>query len=73
LGGGRPTVERYAFSNLEIIRSGAMPRQIDIVIVLDDRGLLVDLKDWHGKITSDSERWFQNDRPRPQAPQFFNP
>ena len=51
--------EWYAFPNLEIIRSGAMPRQIDIVIVLDDRILLVDLKDWHGKIGSDSER-FQN-------------
>ena len=52
----------YAFPNLEIIRAGAMPRQIDIVIVLDDRILLVDLKDWRGKISSDSERWFQNDR-----------
>ena len=34
--------EWYAFPNLEMIRSGAMPRQIDIVIVLDDRILLVD-------------------------------
>ena len=51
-----------AFPNLEVIRSGAMPRQIDIVIVLDDRILLVDLKDWQGRITSDLERWFQNER-----------
>lgn len=37
-----------------------MPRQIDVVIVLDDRILIVDLKDWNGKITSDADRWFQN-------------
>jgi hypothetical protein len=52
----------YAFTNLELIEAGSMPRQIDIVIVLDDRIIIADLKDWRGKITSDGDRWFQNDR-----------
>ena len=54
--------EWYAFTNLELVESGAMPRQIDVIIVLDDRILIADLKDWYGKITSDGDRWFQNDR-----------
>src|SRR5579859_186893 len=52
----------YAFTNLELIQPGSMPHQIDVVIVLDDRILIVDLKDWHGRITSDGEHWLQNDR-----------
>ena len=50
----------YCFTNLELVDSGSMPRQIDVILVLDDRILLVDLKDWNGKITSDSDRWFLN-------------
>ncbi len=52
----------YAFTNLELVDAGKMPRQIDVVLVLDDRMLIVDLKDWSGRITSDGDRWFQNDR-----------
>lgn len=52
----------YSFTNLELIRAGATPREIDLVIVLDDRVLLADLKDWHGRITSDGSHWSQNDR-----------
>lgn len=52
----------YCFTNLELIEPGSMPRQIDVIIVLDDRILIVDLKDWSGTITSDADRWFQNNR-----------
>ncbi len=52
----------YAFTNLELIQLGSMPRQIDVVIVLDDRIVIADLKDWSGRITSDADRWFQDDR-----------
>jgi tRNA A-37 threonylcarbamoyl transferase component Bud32 len=52
----------YAFTNLELVDAGAMPKQIDVILVLEDRILIVDLKDWSGKITSDGDRWFQNDR-----------
>lgn len=36
--------EWYAFTNLELIQPGSMPRQIDVVIVLDDRVIIADLK-----------------------------
>lgn len=52
----------YAFANLEIINPGKMGRQIDVAIVLDDRIILADIKDWYGKITSDGDTWYQNDR-----------
>jgi hypothetical protein len=39
-----------------------MPRQIDIVIVLDDHIIIADLKDWNGRITSDGDHWLQSDR-----------
>lgn len=52
----------YAFTNLELVQSGEMPRQLDVIIVLDDRILVVDLKDWRGKITSNGDRWFQDGR-----------
>lgn len=54
--------EWYAFANLEIINPGKVGRQIDGAIVLDDRIILVDIKDWYGKITSDGDTWYQNDR-----------
>jgi hypothetical protein len=58
----------YCFTNLELIEPGSMPRQIDVIIVLEDRILIVDLKDWRGKITSDSDRWFQNGRSADTSP-----
>ncbi len=52
----------YAFTNLELVDAGSMPRQIDVIIVLEDRIIIADLKDWGGKITSNGDRWFQNNR-----------
>ncbi|WP_458762506.1 AAA domain-containing protein [Cupriavidus basilensis] len=47
------------FTNLEL----ALPtggREIDAIIVGDDRIYVVDLKDWHGKITSGERGWLLN-------------
>ncbi|SPP93035.1 nuclease-related domain-containing protein [Bradyrhizobium vignae] len=44
-----------------ISRSSSGPgqyREIDAVMVIDDRILLVDLKDWKQRITCDDGRWF---------------
>lgn len=54
--------EWYAFTNLELVQPGSMPPQIDIAMVLSDRIIIADLKDWHGRISSDGDRWFENDR-----------
>jgi hypothetical protein len=58
----------YCFTNLELIEPGYMPRQIDVIIVMEERILIIDLKDWRGKITSDAERWFQNGRSADTSP-----
>lgn len=52
----------YAFANLELYLSPGKTREVDVFVVLDDRILLVDLKDWHGKIETEDGRWFHNDR-----------
>lgn len=54
--------EWYAFTNLELSVGPGQYREIDIVMVIDDRILLVDLKDWNYRITSADGRWFHDDR-----------
>jgi tRNA A-37 threonylcarbamoyl transferase component Bud32 len=54
--------EWYAFTNLELSIGPGQYREIDIVMVIEDRVLLVDLKDWNGRITSGDGRWYLGDR-----------
>jgi len=58
----------YAFANLELVLRNHICRQIDIAIVLDDRIMLVDIKDWHGKISSDGLSWFCNGKEIEKSP-----
>ena len=51
----------YGFANLELIEpQKKIGRQIDIVLITEDRIILVDIKDWHGTITSENSKWYQN-------------
>ena len=50
----------YGFTNLEIAVAPGKGREIDVVIIAEDRIFLVDLKDWNGRIESDSGHWLQN-------------
>ncbi|QCG98128.1 hypothetical protein E6C67_31040 [Azospirillum sp. TSA2s] len=50
----------YGYANLEQPDASGRPRQIDVVLVIDDRIILVDLKDWYGTVTSDGRRWSLN-------------
>jgi tRNA A-37 threonylcarbamoyl transferase component Bud32 len=38
--------------------------EIDAMVVMDDRVLLLELKDWHGELTAGGDLWFVNGRPR---------
>lgn len=58
----------YGFSNLEIAVGPGRGREIDVVIVAEDRIFLVDLKDWNGRIESDSGHWIQNGIDRGASP-----
>ncbi|RWO70224.1 MAG: hypothetical protein EOS17_14240 [Mesorhizobium sp.] len=61
-------VDWYGFTNLELALAAGQSREIDFVAVIEDRILLIDLKDWDGKIESDQGRWYQNNRDRGQSP-----
>jgi serine/threonine protein kinase len=50
----------YGFANLELIQRTERARQIDVALVIQDRILLVDLKDWKGEIRSDGQTWYRD-------------
>lgn len=60
--------EWYGFTNLELSLAPGQSREIDAVLVIEDRILLVDWKDWRGRIKSADGRWLQNDRDMGQSP-----
>ncbi|MEM5291925.1 AAA domain-containing protein [Paraburkholderia sabiae] len=43
------------------------PMEIDAVVVTDDQILLLEIKDWNGKLTSKGDRWFLNKAPRKRS------
>ena len=57
-----------AFTNLDIALPGKGVREIDVIIVLDDRLLLVDLKDWRGPISSQNGHWFNGEYDNGRSP-----
>lgn len=58
----------YAYTNLDLIVSRGKSREIDVIIVADERIFLVDLKDWGGQIRSSDGHWFQNNIDRGKSP-----
>jgi serine/threonine protein kinase len=55
--------EWMAFTNLEL----ALPhggREIDVILICEDRIIAIDIKDWNGKIESSGGAWSLNGRPR---------
>ncbi|KSB91737.1 hypothetical protein AS593_06860 [Caulobacter vibrioides] len=58
----------FAFTNLDLATGVGRSREIDVVIVADDRIFLVDLKDWGGKIESDRGNWLHNGDDRGESP-----
>jgi len=57
-----------AFTNLDISLPGKGMREIDVILVLDDRLLLVDLKDWRGPISSRDGNWFNGSYDNGRSP-----
>lgn len=58
----------HAFTNLDLSLPGKGIREIDVVIVLEDRILLIDLKDWRGPITCQEGLWFNGSRDCGRSP-----
>jgi hypothetical protein len=58
----------YAFTNLDLATGAGRSREIDVVLVADDRIFLIDLKDWHGQIASQGGHWMHNGRDTGPSP-----
>ncbi|VAW74110.1 Regulator of nonsense transcripts 1 homolog [hydrothermal vent metagenome] len=52
----------YAYTNLDLAMAPGKSREIDVIMVVDDRIFLIDLKDWGGVIESQGGRWLHNGR-----------
>ncbi len=48
----------FAYTNLDLATAPGSSREIDVIIVADDRILVVDLKHWNGPIESRDGHWF---------------
>lgn len=51
--------EWRGYASLEVIERGRLPREIDLVLLLPDRILIVELKRWHGQIKSEDGYWYR--------------
>ncbi len=58
----------HAFTNLDLALPGRGMREIDLVMILEDRLLLVDLKDWLGPVVSKEGSWFNGKRDCGRSP-----
>lgn len=58
----------YAFTNLDVVLGPGRPREIDVIIIADDRLLLVDLKHYRGKIENSAGRWTHKGADRGPSP-----
>lgn len=58
----------YAYTNLDLANAPGTSREIDVIIVAEDRILVVDLKDWKGPIESRDGHWFNGKRDNGPSP-----
>lgn len=58
----------FAYTNLDLATAPGSSREIDVIIVADDRILVVDLKDWFGPIESRDGHWFNDGRDHGPSP-----
>ena len=57
-----------AYASLEFIDRRQGNREIDLVLLTDDRIILVDLKDWNGELTYSGDFWYLNGVKRERSP-----
>lgn len=58
----------HAFTNLDLSLPEKGIREIDVVLIVEDRILLVDLKDWKGPIVSSGGDWLNGKRNNGRSP-----
>ena len=52
------------YASLQCYPARDTPIEIDAMVVMDDRVLLLEIKDWNGTLTQNGDQWVLNGRPR---------
>nr|WP_247710953.1 AAA domain-containing protein [Qipengyuania aestuarii] len=58
----------YAYTNLDLATAVGASREIDVIMVVEDRILVIDLKNWRGPIESRDGNWFNAGRDHGPSP-----
>ncbi|MDW9518092.1 AAA family ATPase [Sinorhizobium medicae] len=56
------------YCSLNAFPRNSAPIEIDVLLVMDDRILLLELKEWNGTLTSEGDIWILNGRPQGRSP-----
>jgi serine/threonine protein kinase len=52
------------YASLQCYPARGFPIEIDVMVVMDDRVLLLEMKDWNGSLAFSGDQWFVNGQPR---------
>ena len=50
----------FGYSSIELLEQRGHGHEIDLVVVTHERVILIDLKDWHGKVSASRDQWLHN-------------
>ena len=56
------------YASLNAFPRGSPPIEIDVLAVMDDRIVLLELKDWNGKLTANGDNWMLGKSKRGRSP-----
>jgi tRNA A-37 threonylcarbamoyl transferase component Bud32 len=56
------------YTSLQCYPAGDRPIELDAMVVMDDRVLLLEIKDFHGTLTANGDQWILNNRRRFRSP-----
>lgn len=60
--------EWLLYVSLNCFPRNQSPMEIDVLVVTDQCVLILEIKDWNGKLTSSGDRWFINGQSRGRSP-----
>jgi len=52
------------YASFQCLPKNAMPIEIDAMVVMEDRVLLLEIKDWNGELTANGDQWLVEGRSR---------
>ncbi|MGJ0486016.1 MAG: AAA domain-containing protein [Methylomicrobium sp.] len=56
------------YVSLNCFPRGQDPMEIDVMVVMDDRVLILEIKDWNGNLTHSNDRWYIGNQCRGRSP-----